>query len=497
MSTETGLKWIRVRLDGPGGVAMAKPSLESVYASDLSFEPDERRQHLLPDGTVELCVTRSPYMVHAKVNLPLYGHIWVMADNEGQGYAGDFVDFVGEAIRTYLREAKLRGDGVALTVEARAHFDAAVEFAHLADRGQATAENRLYALAHAVYAAEAALFERAKRDAYANPRRDLLLGCNFTRFTSPGARYAKFFAQAFDFATLPFYANRTAPERGRYEYGYIDAALSYLESKKITAKGHPLWFGHENVNPKWLFGQPFDDLLRDAKAIAAHHVETYRGRVDVWDAMNEAHDWANCFHLTQPQLIELTRACCEALREANDRATSIVNICLPFAEYVAGRYVCYGSLPERVRSPLSYLRALLEASVSFDVVGIQLYFPARDMVAVDRMLSVFASLGKKIHITEMGVNGGTRGGAAQGGSNWPQLSMSEGVWHGGWNERTQADWMEQFYTLAASRPEITALTWWDFIEPSFSGNGAFLYEDETPREMFFRLLALRERICGK
>jgi hypothetical protein len=130
------------------------------------------------------------------------------------------------------------------------------------------------------------------------------------------------------------------------------------------------------------------------------------------------------------------------------------------------------------------------------VVGIQLYFPARDMVAVSRMLDAYAALGKPIHITEMGVSGGTRTQAGAPGSNWSQLSMSEGSWHGGWNERTQADWLEHFYTLAAARPEIGALTWWDFIEPSFSGNGAFLYEDETPREMYFRLLALKERLQG-
>ncbi len=100
------MQWIHVRLDGPGGAAMPKPQLESVYASTLDFEPDERRQRILPDGTVELAVTRTPYMVHAKLSLPLYGNIWVMADNLGQGYTGDFVDFVSEAIRTYLREAK-------------------------------------------------------------------------------------------------------------------------------------------------------------------------------------------------------------------------------------------------------------------------------------------------------------------------------------------------------------------------------------------------------
>ena len=473
---------------------MPKTALESVYASDLEFEPDERRQRLLPDGTVELSVNAEPYMVHAKVNLPLYGNIWVMADNEGAGYTGDFVDFVTEACRTYIRAAEKYGEGLVLSPAARGHLDAAKEFTHLANRGQNTAENRLYALSHAVYAAEGALFEAASRKVYAAPRQDLLLGCNFFRYTSSSARYAKFFANAFDFATLPFYPGRTVPERGKYTYEYIDAALEFLQSKNIKSKGHPLWFGHGDVNPQWLYGQPFETLQKYAREIAEHHVETYKGRIGVWDAMNEAHDWANCFLLTQTQLVELTRTCCDALHEADSAATAIVNVCLPFAEYAAGRYVCYGSLPEKVRSPLAYLRAILDAGVQFDVTGIQLYFHARDMVAVDRMLKVFASLGKPLHITEMGGNGGLRGQGSPGGSAWSQLSMSEGTWQGGWNERTQADWLEQFYPLAAAQDEIKVLTWWDFIEPSFSGNGAFLYEDETPREMYFRLLALKERI---
>lgn len=487
------MQWIRVRLDDIGGVAMRESCLQTVYASDLSFEPDERRMRILEDGTVELCVTQSPYMVHARLTLPLYGTLWVMADNQGQGYTGDFVDFVSEAARTYIREAETRGEGFQLSPAARGHLDAAKELTHLANRGVNTPENRLYALSHAIYAAEAALFESARQKAYAAPRDDLLLGCNFFRYTTPGARYAKFFAQAFDFATLPFYPNRTVPERDAYDYRFIDAALAFLLDKGIKPKGHPLFFGHGSVNPKWLFGHDFSELCKLAGEIARRHVKTYRDKIEVWDAMNEAHDWANCFGLDHGQSVELTRVCCDALHEANGKATAVVNVCLPFAEYVAGRYTCYGALPERLRSPRAYLRALLEANVSFDAVGIQLYFPARDMVAVDRMLAVFEELGKPIHITEMGVNGGSRKTASPG-SDWSQLAMSEGTWHGGWNEHTQADWMEQFYTLAAARPAVKALTWWDFMEPSFSGNGAFLHEDETPREIFFRLLALKERI---
>ena len=492
------MKWINVRIDGVGGVAVSEPQLKTLYASDMDFEPDERRMRILPDGSVELAVTQEPYMLHVKLQIPLYGNIWVMAHNMGEGYTGDFVDFISEAIRSYIYEAQERSRDIELTPKAQGHLEAAIEFQHLANRGSDTSENRLYALSHAIYAAEAALFESAQKKVFANPRSDLLLGCNIARYTTPGARYAKFFKQVFDFATLPFYPGRTVPKKDKYEYGFIDHALEFLKDSSITPKGHPLWFGHAEANPEWLKNLPYDKLKESAKKIAFHHVDAYKGDIEIWDAMNEAHDWANCFELNQDQLLELTEICCNSLREANDKATSIINICLPFAEYVAGRYNCYGALPQRLNSPFAYFNKVLERGIDFDVVGIQLYFPARDMVAVDRMLDTFKKLGKPIHITEMGVNGGTRN-SSQGnaGSSWSQLSMSEGVWHGGWNEHTQADWMEQFYTIAAARDEITALTWWDFMEPSFSGNGAFLYEDENPREIFFRLKALKQKIIAQ
>ncbi len=488
------MQTVKIRLDGPGGLPMPEKILKTVYASGMDLEPEERRLRITPDGTVELTVAGQPYMIHAKISVPLYGQLWVMADNLGEGYRGDFVDFVSEAVRTYIFWARHYAEGITLSVETQAHLDAAAEFEHLANRGMDTPDNRLYALSHALYAAEGALTERARQAL--KPRSDLMLGCNFARFTSPTARYASFFARAFDFATLPFYPGQTVPEKGKYNYAYIDRALSYLTEKGITPKGHPLFFGHREVNPPWMFGLDYPTLRREAAAIARHHVESYRGVIDIWDAMNEAHDWANCFELDQGQLIDLTRATTDALREASDSAVSVVNVCLPFAEYVAGRYNCYGALPEHLRSPLRYFRNILEAGVDFDVVGIQLYFPARDMVAVDRMLDAYAALGKPIHITEMGVNGGFRV-KGNTGSTWSQLDMSEGTWHGGWNEHTQADWMEMFYTVAAAREEIRALTWWDFIEPSFSGNGAFLYEDENPREIYFRLLALRDRLLQK
>lgn len=372
------MKTVKIRLDGLGGMPMDEKTLKSTYATGMDFEPDERRMTIDSEGIVSLQVTKEPYMIHVKMNVPLYGHLWVMADNQGEGYTGEFVDFVTEAVRTYIHHARKYAAGITLSPTTQGHLDAAIELQHLANRGQDTPDNRLYALSNAIYAAEGALVESARAKAFAAPRSDLKLGCNFARYTSDASRYAKFFAQAFDFATIPFYPRTTVPERDRYDYSYVDHALSFLLDKGITPKGHPLWFGHQAVNPKWLFGLPYPELRREAANIARHHVSTYRDTIQYWDAMNEAHDWANCFELTQEQLIDLTRATTDALREGNDKAVSIVNVCLPFAEYVAGRYNCYGALPEHLRSPLSYFKAIIEAGIDFDVVGIQLYFPGRD-----------------------------------------------------------------------------------------------------------------------
>lgn len=483
-------QWIHIRVDGIGGRSIPVPQIQTAYASGLDFEPMERRFKMLEDGSIRLAITSVPFMLHVKMHLPLYGTIWVMAHNRGKGYDCSFVDFTSEAIRTYIYEAERYAGDIVLSPETAGHLEAARELSHLADRGNNTGENRLYALSHAVYAAEGALFEHARRQVSLHPRPDLMLGCNFMRYSSANSIYSRLFKDLFDYATLPFYPRDTAPAEDVFDYSYIRAALPFLKEHHITVKGHPLWFGHKEVNPDWLMQKKGAALQKSAHDIAYHHVKTFRSDIHIWDSINEAHDWSNCFEQNHRQSLELTRICCQALKEADPQAESVINICLPFAEYVAGRYNCYGSLPESLWSPAKYISEVIKSDIHFDIIGIQLYFPARDMIAVDKLLTVFEKFGKPLHITEMGVNGGVRH-QDNAASGWAQMSMSEGSWHGGWNERTQADWMEQFYTIAASHNSIKALTWWDFIEPSFSGNGAFLYDDETPKEIYFRLKALK------
>ena len=157
----------------------------------------------------------------------------------------------------------------------------------------------------------------------------------------------------------------------------------------------------------------------------------------------------------------------------------MINSCCPWARNVA----IYGP-PQR--SPLSYLRACLASQIEFEVIGLQFYYPDQDMFECDRTLDRFAALGKPIHITEMAVSSHT------GIDENSQLGEALGLWHAPWSEAIQADWVEQIYTLAYSKPEITAATWWDFSDQStFWPFGGLLNRHHQPKAAYYRLQGLK------
>jgi hypothetical protein len=189
-------------------------------------------------------------------------------------------------------------------------------------------------------------------------------------------------------------------------------------------------------------------------------------------------------NLTQKQEVEITRICADAARSKNPDARLIVNNCCPFGEYAAQGRVHLGPVYDEVLTPLSYLDRVMEAKVDFDIVGVQIYFPARDMFSISKLLDEYARFGKPVNITELGV----RTAPLPGRGDAPPHTE----WHMPWCEKVQADWVEWFYTMCYARPEITAITWWDFKDPAFIPTSGFLREDETPRESFFRLKALEK-----
>lgn len=486
---------VKVKLLGGDGKPMPEGRLRSLYSADLHFEPIRRRSKILDDGTVEIEVLKGATALHAQIEVPGFGDAWVIADNKGEGYkqSSTVLDFVREAAESRLAELeRLRKahPQVRLSPECRGHEEAGREFLELAAKpGQTQAAKwNLTALSHALWAGELGIVEVSRHIIAGRPKREgFLFGCN--AFAYRGDRpYAHCFREVLNFATLPFYLRNLEKEEGKPDYNRIDQILEWCEKVGIKPKGHPLWWGHEAGIPPWLKGADWAAAQKHCARVVGRSVERYRTRINVWDIINEAHDWANGLNLTHEQEVEITRICADAARSNNPDAKLIVNNCCPFGENAAAGHVHLGPVYEKVFTPLSYLDAVTEAKVDFDIVGVQIYFPARDMFSISKLLDEYARFGKPVNITELGVRTTAASRGGKGGE--PPTE-----WHMPWCERVQADWVEWFYTMCYARPEITAITWWDFKDPAFIPTSGFLREDETPRESFFRLKAL-ERSCG-
>ncbi len=489
---------LKVRLLGADGEAMGEEALKSLYASDLHFEPIRRQSEIGPDGTVEIQIPDGPTALHARICAPGFGTLWMTADNGGEGYGkGEAVlDFVRDAAAGRLGEVQrfMAGADVDWSASCRAHVDAASE--QLESAGLASGANaaalRLLALSHGMWAGELAVVEQSRARIAGRPRRDdFLVGCNtFTRGEHVEAIRRRF-SELLNFGTLPFYLKRLEPEEGKPDYGWVDEILAWCEREAITPKGHPLWWGHPAGIPPWLEGADWETAQRHCRRVVGRSVERYRGRIQIWDAINEAHDWANGLNLTQEQEVAITGIACDSIREKDPDAVIVVNSCQPCGEYSAEGTVLAGPIYEQVFTPLAYMDAVMEAGVDFDVVGVQMYFPSnigRDMMTIGKFLDEYARFGKPVHVTELGVS--SDGRTAGLSEEKRDLMLAHGDWHQPWCEKVQADWMEWFYTMCYARPEVEALTWWSIADPAFIPRGGFVREDATPKESYHRLGAL-------
>jgi len=205
--------------------------------------------------------------------------------------------------------------------------------------------------------------------------------------------------------------------------------------------------------------------------------------------MNEAHQPHADF--TQKQIVDLTALAARSVREVDPAAVRIVNVNWPTGDYVVAPEVKPYVTAGKAQTPFQYLKALERAGVDYDVIGIQMYYPALDIMEISRLLDRFARLGKPIHITEVGASSAT-GIDKSSAFERDDLSVSLGEWHRPWDAATQADWVEQLYTVAYSKYAIEAISHWDMVD-SFWPFGGLLDRDFEPKESYRRLKTLLAR----
>jgi endo-1,4-beta-xylanase len=483
------------------------------YATDLQGDAFRSDLAISTAGVVVSDVAgRRRFAINVRWNVEGFGYLVLPADNGGEGYelpgsgSARPLNLNYELARTrHVRNARrveqFATDGWRPSRDVQAFLG--LSDAYLADADRARADDARCgelaqkALLYALWAGEWIELERASFDIQRLPPRDgFLFGCDARAFFPMDADvFMDRFRELFNFATVNHYLIGThqdfEPAAGVTRFELRDVLVNELRRGGMTVEGRPLVWFHKWVTPDWLRQKSYAELLKYVEQHVREVVRHYDDRIHVWEIANEMHDWANELRLTPDQLVEVTKLACEVARDTNPRVLRLINNCCVFAEYVhEGKWTeIDAQYPQR--TPVQFMRALIDAGASFDITGVQMYFPTRDLTDSIQLIERFAALGRPVHMTEMGATSGPSPASVK--LDTLPLPTGPPAWHRPWDEELQAEWAEGLYTLAYSRPAVQAISWYDFVDPhSYIKNGGLLRSPAgDPKPVFDRLKRLQ------
>jgi hypothetical protein len=168
----------------------------------------------------------------------------------------------------------------------------------------------------------------------------------------------------------------------------------------------------------------------------------------------------------------------------------IIEISNPWGEY-------YATVPNSV-PPLVYIDMVVQGGINFDAFGLQMHFGKnlagmhiRDMIQMSAVLDLFAPIAKPLHIMEVAVPSQSGDGLYDG--------KVAGIWHEEWDQLRQAQWIEQFYRIALSKPFVDSVTYSNLADTEDSpiASSGLLTNQLEPKESFRTLKKLHDIIFAR
>jgi len=185
------------------------------------------------------------------------------------------------------------------------------------------------------------------------------------------------------------------PAPGPYEWERSDRLIEFAEAHGMAVHGHPLiWSGQVSPWIKELGRSELAELMREHIATV---VSRYRGRIEVWDVVNEAFFRDGSPRDTLWYLSMGEAYIAEAFRIAREHDPDVTLIYNDFD---------IAWLNPKSDALLEWLAGELERGTPIDGVGFQVHLETFDLPGVDSLrenFRRFAELGLDIYITEMDV----------------------------------------------------------------------------------------------
>ena len=298
--------------------------------------------------------------------------------------------------------------------------------------------------------------------------------------------YLKLLKANFHFVTIPVSWAQIEPSEQKQCFDVLDECVDWLGRNRIAAKVGPLLSFSPGAVPDWLYiwENDFEQVREMAYDYIRRVVEHFGSKVQAWDVTSGLNA-DNSFNFSFEQLIEMTRTAVLAAKQASHRSLVLIELTEPWGEYHAHN--------QRTIPPMIYADMLCQSAANFDGIGIKVRFGrgsegmrARDLLELSCLLDKFAVFGKPVHLAGVQVPSGTDG----------EEGDKAGWWHAPWNEEVQADWLEQAYQIALSKPYVETVTWQDLADrpEGVLKRGGLCGQDLKPKSVFGRLGELRKQL---
>jgi len=318
-----------------------------------------------------------------------------------------------------------------------------------------------------------------------------IFGCRVDS-TVQNSRYKDLLVENFDYAIVPMGWKQLQPEEDTFNTAPLDDWIEMLTRKRIPIVAGPLINLTDTEIPDWLFIWEHDyDTLRElAYEYVQKVVHRYRKAVSVWNVVAGLHANSN-FHLSFDQIIELTRLLVSQVKTIIPNAKTLVTVTQPYGEYHAHGVT---GVP-----PMLYAEMVAQSGVNFEAFGVEIEMGVpsnggltRDLFQISSMLDRFSSIGRPVFLTAVGTpdrNVPDSGDRSEGKLN-PSLA---GQWKRPWDPALQAEWMEEVYKIALSKPYVESVAWANLADINQSIPGGGLLDDMfRPKPVFTKVMEMRD-----
>lgn len=438
--------------------------------------------------------------------VPSFGKVIVIADNEGRGYRVDaqrdlqielLPDFARSQLAELDRWVKKHGQTHCTSSEAEKEIETARKLVKEVGRTPDAARRAilsLRALKIALAAGEREVLAESRRSIEQFRRGTLVVRVYDdqghplphvnVRLTEikPAFQFGVF-SDGYDadaiarlktiglnYAELFMTWNRTEPAPGYFSFDSFDSLFNSttLAQNDFTLCGHALvWLANGELPPYLsdLRGNR-EALLAEVREHVSAVVRHYKTQVQIWEAINEGHTaWAR-WGLDDDAIVEVVKVASQEIHRNAPDARIRIEATLPLGEDVALSYypfmpvVSMGRIGAASSDPYQFAARLIARGVPYDILALQFYngawinvaggvqVPAIDLLRFAAEIERYAALGKPLQIAEIAVGSSHR------------ASSIESWWHERADEQTQADYLEDVFTIAYAEPMVEGINWW-------------------------------------